>query len=113
MSQVETDGLAGPDLELADRRESLAVHRNRGAQDQAVWSSDRAQGAIIQAEYPRNRGPVIEADDELGPHPDPTAPTDDQTDEVQFPVRGGMNSIRRTAPSGVSMSVSRISVSPR
>ncbi len=83
--ELERDGVTFAHRELGDGREVLAVNLDRSTQSQAVRPPDGAPLAVDLA-YPRNDEPVVEADDELHLHRDPTSPSLDQADDVELIV---------------------------
>ncbi len=65
--QHERHPIAGPDDEIGDRRQSFAVDVDRGAQAEGVRAGNR-DASIVDAPHPGDDMPVVEADDQLGPH---------------------------------------------
>ena len=108
----ERHPVARRDLELGDRRQVLAVQLDRRAEAERVGPGDR-DPRVVDPTHPRHDLAVVEADHELGAHRHGPLDALDDPDDVGRLARGGMKSITRTAPSSVSWSVSRTSVSWR
>ena len=104
VGQHERHGLAGGDLEIADRREVLAAQRDGGVQRHQVGPGDGAHGAVRQSRDPRHRPPVVEAQDQLGAHRDAAALAADDPDDVgvaaprRHEVHHGDGAARRLDP---------------
>jgi len=88
--------------EVADGFELLALQGRRGAQYDHVGTRDGTQGAVVHARNPRNERTVVEAQDQLCAHDDPTALADDQAHHIRClsARRHEVDERDRAAPSG-------------
>ena len=78
----ERNSLTGGDRELAHRRHPLASKLDGRAQDKLAGTGNREKIPIVRPSYPRHGGTIVEADDQLGTHPDGAALADDQTHKM-------------------------------
>ena len=81
----ERHGVALVDGELGDVTEILRLHRDRRVQAERVRSADGLEHSVLRL-HPRDDRPVVEADDELGPHRDPAANALHQAHDVDVLV---------------------------
>ena len=84
IAHYERDRHTGADVEFTDGLQILAAERCRCAQDHSFRSGDGRYPAIIRKPLdPGHHGAIVEAQDELGVHRDPTAQSPDQPHDIR------------------------------
>jgi hypothetical protein len=108
--QHEWNGLSGGDRKLAHGCQPIAPKLDGRSQDKHVRTGNREKIPIIHLSNPRDRGTIIETDDQLGAHRDGAALADNQTHEMGVPSAQGQEVDQHDFAVHVTNLVSRIRV---